>query len=108
MRAAVFEPPGGYEGGMSLIGLLIIGVIAGFLARLLVPGRDPMGFVATILLGVLGAFLGGFLAQAIFEDSDGVGIFGATVGAVILLLIWNATVARRNKGVRGMGRRMMS
>jgi uncharacterized membrane protein YeaQ/YmgE (transglycosylase-associated protein family) len=91
---------------MTIIGFLILGAVAGFLARLLVPGRDPMGLVATVLLGIVGAFVGGFLAEALFDD-ESVGWFGATVGAVIVLLVWNATVAKRNRGVRGMGRRAM-
>ena len=89
---------------MTIIGWLLIGIIAGFLARLLVPGRDPMGFVATVILGIAGALFGGFLAKMLFND-DGVGWFGATVGAVILLLIWNAVVGNRRRGVRGFARR---
>jgi uncharacterized membrane protein YeaQ/YmgE (transglycosylase-associated protein family) len=81
--------------------------VAGFLARFLVPGRDPMGLVATVLLGIVGAFVGGFLADALFDD-ESVGWFGATVGAVIVLLVWNAVVAKRNRGVRGATRRAMS
>ena len=93
---------------MSLIAWLVIGLIAGFLARLLVPGRDPMGFVATLALGLIGSFLGGFLAAAVFGHEDGVGLFGATVGAVIVLLLWNALVVRQRRGVRGFGRRVVS
>ncbi|HEX2040341.1 MAG TPA: GlsB/YeaQ/YmgE family stress response membrane protein [Acidimicrobiales bacterium] len=93
---------------MNILAWLVIGLVAGALARLLVPGRDPMGFVATLLLGLAGALVGGFLARALFEDSDGVGLFGSTAGAVILLLLWNALVARNRRGVRGMGRRAMS
>jgi uncharacterized membrane protein YeaQ/YmgE (transglycosylase-associated protein family) len=92
---------------MEIIGFIILGAVAGFLARLIVPGRDPMGVLATVLLGIVGAFVGGFLADAIFDD-EAVGWFGATVGAVLVLLVWNATVAKRNRGVRGMGRRAMS
>ena len=92
---------------MTIIGFLILGIVAGFLARLIVPGRDPMGFVATVVLGMVGSLLGGFLAYVLFDD-DSVGWFGATVGAVIVLLVWNAVVAKRNRGVRGMGRRVMS
>jgi uncharacterized membrane protein YeaQ/YmgE (transglycosylase-associated protein family) len=93
---------------MSLVAWLVIGLIAGFLARLLVPGRDPMGFVATLVLGLVGSLVGGFLAAALFGDEDGVGLFGAIAGAVVVLLLWNALVVRRRRGVRGMGRRAMS
>ena len=79
-----------------IIYLLVIGVIAGYLARLLVPGRNPMGFWATVLLGIVGSFAGGFIGYAIFdEDLDqgalqASGIIGSIVGAVIVLLIWRA------------------
>jgi uncharacterized membrane protein YeaQ/YmgE (transglycosylase-associated protein family) len=92
---------------MEIIGFIILGAVAGFLARFLVPGRDPMGLVATVLLGIVGAFVGGFLADALFDD-ESVGWFGATVGAVIVLLVWNMVVSRRNRGVRGATRRAMS
>jgi uncharacterized membrane protein YeaQ/YmgE (transglycosylase-associated protein family) len=83
-----------------LIYLLVIGIVAGFLARLLVPGRDPMGFWATVLLGIVGSFIGGFLGYLIFdEDFDegalqASGIIGSVVGAVIALLIYRAIVSR--------------
>jgi uncharacterized membrane protein YeaQ/YmgE (transglycosylase-associated protein family) len=88
-----------------IIGLIIVGLIAGFIARALVPGRDPMGIGATILLGIVGSFVGGFLGWAIFgkDFSEGAlqpsGIIGSIVGAVIALLIYNA-VSRRRGGVR--------
>ena len=87
-----------------LIYLLVIGIVAGFLARLLVPGRDPMGFWATVLLGIVGSFIGGFLGYLIFdEDFDegalqASGIIGSIIGAVIALLIYRA-IARRRGGV---------
>jgi uncharacterized membrane protein YeaQ/YmgE (transglycosylase-associated protein family) len=83
-----------------LLYLLLIGIIAGFIARLLVPGRDPMGFWATILLGIVGSFIGGFLGWALFghDLQDGAvqvsGVFGSIVGAVIALLIYRAIVRR--------------
>ena len=85
----------GYTRGMEIIGFLIIGLIAGLLARLLVPGRDPMGLLATMVLGIAGAFLAGFLARVLFNDQDGVQLLGSVIGAVIVLLIWRAFVARR-------------
>jgi uncharacterized membrane protein YeaQ/YmgE (transglycosylase-associated protein family) len=87
-----------------IIVLLVIGFIAGALARLLVPGPDPMSLAATWLLGVLGSFLGGFLGYLIFDNDkdDGVvqvsGIIGSIVGAVILLLIYRAVTSRRGGG----------
>jgi uncharacterized membrane protein YeaQ/YmgE (transglycosylase-associated protein family) len=81
--------------------LLIFGTIAGYIARLLVPGPDPMGFGATLVLGIVGSFVGGFLGYVIFgEDLDQgaiqpAGIFGSIVGAIIALLIWRGTWGRR-------------
>ena len=83
---------------MAIIGFLILGLIAGALARLLVPGRDPMGLLGTMVLGCVGALVGGFLARAI-GDSDGVGIIGSVIGAVVVLLVYRA-VARNRGGVR--------
>jgi uncharacterized membrane protein YeaQ/YmgE (transglycosylase-associated protein family) len=85
-----------------IIYLLVIGVIAGYLARLLVPGPDPMGFWATAALGIVGSFVGGVLGYVIFnEDLDQgalqpSGIIGSLVGAVIALLIYRAV--RRDTG----------
>ena len=94
-----------------IIYLLVIGIVAGYLARLLVPGRDPMGFWATVALGVIGSFIGGFVGYAIFnEDLDqgalqASGIIGSIVGAVIALLIWRALGGReRASGERPLTR----
>ena len=76
--------------------LLVIGVVAGFLARLLVPGRDSMGVGATILLGMIGSFVGGFLGWALVgkDLADGAlqasGIIGSILGAVMALLVYRA------------------
>jgi uncharacterized membrane protein YeaQ/YmgE (transglycosylase-associated protein family) len=81
--------------------MLVIGIIAGFLARLLVPGRDPMGFFATVALGIVGSFIGGFLGYVLFgHDLDegalqASGIVGSVIGAVIALLIYRAVSHRR-------------
>jgi uncharacterized membrane protein YeaQ/YmgE (transglycosylase-associated protein family) len=84
-----------------IISLAIIGLVAGFLARALVPGDDPMTVGGTMLLGIIGSFVGGFLADALFR-SDGedigfgpVGIIGSTVGAMICLLVYRMANGRR-------------
>jgi len=88
-----------------IIVLLVVGLIAGALARLLVPGKDPMGLLGTWLLGVLGSFVGGFLGYVLFghDIHDGAvqlsGIIGSVVGAIILLLIWRA-YTHRHRGSR--------
>jgi uncharacterized membrane protein YeaQ/YmgE (transglycosylase-associated protein family) len=85
--------------------LLVVGLIAGALARLLVPGRDPMGVGATILLGLIGSFIGGFLGYVIFhkDATEGAlqpaGIVGSVIGSVIALLVWRA-YTRRSVGTR--------
>ena len=83
---------------MSIILFLLLGLVAGVIARFVVPGRDPMGWVGTIVLGCVGALVGGFLGKALFNDSDGAGLFAAVVGAVIVLLVYNA-VTRRERVV---------
>lgn len=79
-----------------IITMILVGIIAGYLARLLVPGRDAMGFVQTVVLGIVGSFVGGFLGYVLFGtdlDEGGFqpsGLFGSVIGAVIALLIYNA------------------
>lgn len=83
-----------------IIFLLVIGLVAGFAARALVPGRDPMGVGATIVLGVVGSFVGGFLAWALFgkDFNQGAlqpsGVIGSIIGAVIALLVYRAVSGR--------------
>ena len=81
---------------MSIIGWLVLGLVAGSLARLLVPGRDPMGLLGTMLLGLAGALVGGFLADLLFDD-EAIGLFGSVVGAVLVLLAYNAWTRGRNR-----------
>ena len=88
-----------------IIVLLVVGLLAGALARLLVPGRDPMTLWQTWLLGVLGSLVGGFLGYVLFgaDIDDGAvqmsGIIGSILGAIVLLLIYRA-VTRRSGGTR--------
>ena len=78
-----------------IIALFIIGIVAGYLARLLVPGPDPMSFLQTVALGVVGSFVGGFLGYLIFDaDVDegafqASGIIGSILGAVVVLVVYN-------------------
>jgi uncharacterized membrane protein YeaQ/YmgE (transglycosylase-associated protein family) len=78
---------------MFIIWWLIVGLIAGALARLLVPGSDPMGWGGTLLLGLVGSLVGGFLGNLIFGgdfEVSAAGIIGATIGAIIALLIYRS------------------
>jgi uncharacterized membrane protein YeaQ/YmgE (transglycosylase-associated protein family) len=80
--------------------LLIIGIIGGYVARALVPGKDAMGFGATVLLGIVGSFVGGFIAYAIFhKDTDSgalqpSGIIGSILGSILALLVYRAANGR--------------
>jgi uncharacterized membrane protein YeaQ/YmgE (transglycosylase-associated protein family) len=86
-----------------IISMLVIGLIAGFIARALVPGPDPMSVGATILLGLVGSFIGGFLGWALFgKDLDEgafqpSGVIGSIIGAIIALLVYRA-VSSRGRG----------
>jgi len=75
---------------MSLIWTLIIGLAAGALAKLIMPGKDPGGIIVTIILGIAGSFLATFLGQAVgwYSAGTGAGFIGATVGAILLLAIY--------------------
>ena len=83
---------------MGLILFLIVGLIAGFIARALVPGPDPMGWVGTMVLGVVGSFVGGTLAALLFGgtlDLTPSGLVGSVLGAILVLLIWRSMGGRR-------------
>jgi uncharacterized membrane protein YeaQ/YmgE (transglycosylase-associated protein family) len=87
---------------VGLIAFLILGLIAGFIARALVPGPDPMGWVGTIVLGVIGSFVGGTLAALLFGGSLDLtpsGIIGSIIGAILVLLIWRQMGGRRGATV---------
>ncbi len=75
---------------MGIIGWIVFGLIVGIVAKFLMPGRDPGGFIVTIILGIIGALLGGFLGRAIgwYGPNDPVGFIMAVLGAIILLVIY--------------------
>jgi len=80
-----------------LVGLVVVGLIAGFLARLLVPGRQHLSVLATIWLGIAGSFVGGFLGNLLFDVDASLqpaGIVGSVFGAVLVLVIWTRVGAR--------------
>lgn len=89
---------------MGIIGWILIGLLAGAIAKLLIPGDQPGGIIVTAIVGVVGALLAGFIAQALgfgdpidefFDFSTWV---AAIIGAVVLLLIWQAIAGRRGRG----------
>ena len=80
----------------GLIWIIIVGFIAGIIARMLSPGpNNPSGFILTTILGVIGAFLATFIGQAIghYGPDQGAGFITATIGALVVLFIWNRLVA---------------
>ncbi len=82
---------------MTILVWLLIGLVAGALARLLVPGRDPMGWLATLILGLVGSLVGGFLGNLIFDgdlEISAANLVGSVVGAIIVLLIFRAVGTR--------------
>jgi len=81
---------------MNILWWIIFGLIVGAIAKLLMPGRDPGGWIVTILLGIAGSFVGGFLASAFFGyNEQTAGWIGSIVGALILLFIYRLIVGRR-------------
>jgi uncharacterized membrane protein YeaQ/YmgE (transglycosylase-associated protein family) len=83
----------------NIIAAIFIGIIAGYLGRLLLPGRDPMGFVQTVAFGIIGALVGYFLFTSVLgigddDKFDLGGIVGSIIGTMIELLIWRAVAGR--------------
>lgn len=86
---------------MGLLGTIIIGLVVGALAKFIMPGKDPGGCIVTTLLGLAGAFVGGFLGQllGIYRPDEPAGFIGSLIGAIILLAIYRMMVGRRGGGV---------
>ena len=85
-------------GGHGIIGWLVVGLIVGALAKLIMPGRDPGGFIVTIIIGIVGSVLAGYLGSAVFgwyQDGSAPGWIASILGAVLLLWIYRLVVARR-------------
>jgi uncharacterized membrane protein YeaQ/YmgE (transglycosylase-associated protein family) len=90
---------------MGILWIIIVGFVAGIIARLLAPGPNkPTGFILTTALGIAGAFLATFIGQTIgwYRPDQGAGFIGAIVGAVLVLFIWNRLVAARTIGDPGI------
>jgi len=81
---------------MSILGWILFGLIVGALAKLVMPGRDPGGIIVTMLLGIAGAVLGGFLGRALglYGEGEAAGFVMSFIGAVILLAIYRVMVGR--------------
>lgn len=95
---------------MGILAWIVLGLVAGAIAKLLMPGRDPGGWIVTMLLGVAGAFVGGWIGGMLWGSSGVNGInlpsIGlAVLGAIVLLVIYRMIVGRRSAGVIDRGRR---
>ncbi len=85
---------------MGILWTLLIGLVAGMLAKLVMPGKDPGGILVTMLLGVAGAFVAGFLGRAFgwySEVGDAPGLIAAVIGSVILLALYRLIVGMRTR-----------
>ena len=81
---------------MNFIGWILFGLVVGAIAKFLMPGRDPGGWIVTILLGIAGSFVGGFLATAVMgRDQQTAGWIGSILGAIVLLFVYRLIVGRR-------------
>ncbi len=93
---------------MGILWIILIGFVAGVIARLVSSGpNNPSGFILTTVLGIVGAFAATFIGQAIgwYRPDQGAGFIGATVGAIIVLFVWNRLVAARVISDPGAGPR---
>jgi uncharacterized membrane protein YeaQ/YmgE (transglycosylase-associated protein family) len=81
----------------GVLGWIVFGLIVGVIAKLLMPGKDPGGFVVTIFLGIAGALLGGWLGRAMgmYTEGEGAGFFMALLGSILLLAIYRFAFRRR-------------
>ena len=83
---------------MGILWTILIGFVAGVIAKFITPGdNEPSGFILTTILGIVGAVVATYLGQALgwYEAGEGAGLIGATVGAIVILLIWGAVASRR-------------
>ena len=82
---------------MGILSWILFGLVVGVIAKLLMPGRDPGGFIVTILLGIAGALVGGFVGRALgfYGESQGAGWIMSILGAIVLLALYRMMVRRR-------------
>ncbi|WP_261564579.1 GlsB/YeaQ/YmgE family stress response membrane protein [Frankia gtarii] len=91
--------------------MILLGLVAGAVARVVLPGPDPIGILGTIVVGVIGSFVGGFLGYVLFNKDIGEGalqpsgIVGSIIGAILVLLIWRNVGGHSHSRSRGRSRR---
>lgn len=85
---------------MTYLWMLIIGLIVGAIAKFLMPGKDPGGFIITILIGIVGALLAGFLGRTLgwYNEGESAGFIASVVGAILLLVIYRSATKGRDQG----------
>jgi uncharacterized membrane protein YeaQ/YmgE (transglycosylase-associated protein family) len=83
---------------MGILGWILFGLVVGIVAKFLMPGRDPGGIIVTIVLGIVGALVGGFIGQALnlYEPGEPAGFVGATLGAILVLWLYRIATRRRS------------
>ena len=84
---------------MSIIGMLLIGLLIGIVAKLLMPGKDPGGFIVTMLLGIAGSFLAGWIGRALnwYQPGQAAGFIASVGGAVLLLFLYRLFTRKRQR-----------
>jgi uncharacterized membrane protein YeaQ/YmgE (transglycosylase-associated protein family) len=80
---------------MEIVWLVLTGLVIGVIARLLLPGRDPIGILGTLAVGVVGAIVGGLVWRAAFGDSEGTEIIGGVIAAMVLLYLYRRVAVGR-------------
>jgi uncharacterized membrane protein YeaQ/YmgE (transglycosylase-associated protein family) len=86
---------------MGILGWIVFGLIVGAIAKLLMPGRDPGGIIVTMVLGIVGALLGGFVGRALgmYGENESAGFIMALVGSVFVLLVYRLSIGGRHRTV---------
>ena len=87
---------------MGILGWILFGLVVGALAKLVMPGKDPGGIIVTMLLGIAGAVLGGFVGRAmgLYGEGEAAGFFMSFIGAVVLLVLYRMMIGRRSHTIR--------
>jgi uncharacterized membrane protein YeaQ/YmgE (transglycosylase-associated protein family) len=82
---------------MGILGWILFGLVVGIVAKFIMPGRDPGGIIITIILGIVGALIGGFIGQALnlYQPGEPAGFVGATLGAILVLWIYRVATRKR-------------
>ena len=91
---------------MSILWMIVIGLVIGALAKLLLPGRDPGGVVITMLLGIAGSIIAGFIGRSAgwYAQGEGAGFIASVLGAILLLVLYRAITSRGGAGKGSIGR----